>query len=90
MAAVGLAIVVGLARLRLSLTARGRRRRRETAFAASMSRPVSRMMAHESAAQEGVDPGVGTARPYATLAATPDEPPPVAADDEGPTGAGSG
>ncbi len=88
-AAVGLAIAVALALLLLSVTARRRRRRRETAFAASMSRPVRRMMAHESAPQDRPDPGVGTARPYATLAATPDEPP-VAADDEGPTGAGSG
>ncbi len=79
--AIALAILVALVLVAMSL--RGRRHRRhEAVYAASMSRPVRRPMAHQ------VDPS--RERSYATLAATPDEPPSAAARDASDTGAGPG
>ena len=79
--AIGLAILVALVLIVMSL--RGRRHRRhEVVYARSMSRPVARPMAHP------IDPS--RPRSYATLAATPDEPPSVAARDASDTGAGPG
>ena len=73
-AALALAIAVALVLLLVGVNGRRRRRRSEASFAASMTRPVSRM----------------TALPYATLAPTPEEASNMAAQDESDTGAGSG
>jgi hypothetical protein len=92
-AALGLAIAVALVLLMLSV--RGRRRGRRHAAFAPVSRPLParRMMARPMTppeARQAADPGVEVAHPYATLAATPGEPPNVAAHDESESGAGSG
>jgi len=79
--AIGLAFLVALTLVAMSLRSR-RHRRREVAYAASMSLPVKRAMAHP------IDPSAP--RSYATLAATPDEPPSAAARDASDTGAGPG
>jgi hypothetical protein len=92
-AALGLALAVALVLLGLAFYGRRTRRRREASFAASMSRPVSRMMARPMNASDRprtAVPGVDGARPYATLAATPEERPTEATPHESDTGAGSG
>jgi len=104
-AALALAIAVALVLLLLSINGRRRRRRSEALFAASMSRPVSQPMARPmtplerptgsragwpAASTAAADPAVEATQPYATLAATPEEAPTVAAQDVNGTGAGSG
>ena len=92
-AALALAIAVALVLLLVGVNGRRRRRRSEALFAASMSRPVGRMMARPMPPPEApraVEVGVGATQPYATLAATPEEAPTVAARDLSDTGVGSG
>lgn len=96
-AALALALAVALVLLVLGITGDRRRRRRERLLAASMSRPVGRMMARPMAepmptrqATDPTYPGVETTPPYATLATTPDDASNGTAQDVNDRGAGSG
>lgn len=69
--AVALALAAGVALILLALTIRGRSRRRhsQAVFAASMSRPVSRMMARPMTPGEARGPGLGPGRGDSLVAA---------------------
>ena len=90
LAALGLAIVVALALLVLSVC--GRRRNQARLTPVSAVSPAGRMMARPMPSLEApgqADPGVEATRPYGTLAPTPEDAPNVAAQDVSDTGAGS-
>ncbi|MBE3075173.1 MAG: hypothetical protein IMZ75_09540, partial [Actinobacteria bacterium] len=92
-AALALAMAVALILLMVGVVGRRRRHRGETLCAASMSRPVSHAMARPMPLAEEprtVESGVEATRPYATLAATPEEALNVAVRDVSDTGVGSG
>jgi len=98
-AAVALAVAVALLLLVLSVRGRRRRAARAARFAPvvvvdpqrwMMARPMAPGEARRPIVGPISDAGLGGSRPYATLAATPEEPPTVTAPDGRDAGAGSG